>query len=169
MKFLIAGNWKMNLSLRESQELVINVNDELRGVELGDVEVLVCPSMINIIPVATVISLNAYPMSIGAQNMHYAESGAFTGECSPQQLTSVGLDYVILGHSERRAIFAETDEFINKKVHAAINAELTPIICIGETLEQRQAGETIAILKSQIDGALEEMTNENVAKCVFAY
>ena len=131
-KPIIAGNWKMNTDLSRACELT----EELVGKELATrAEVVLCPPFISLAAVGERIADT--PLKLGAQNMYWEESGAFTGEISPTMLTSVGCGYVILGHSERRQLFSETDPRVNKKAKAALDHGLTPIICVGETLRQR--------------------------------
>lgn len=147
---MIAGNWKMNLGLKESRDLVKSIAEGIKAV--GDVDVLVAPPFINIPAVKSAIGKNN--IFLAAQNMYYEKSGAFTGEVAPQMLLENGCTHVILGHSERRNIFGETSEMVNKKVEAAIKAGLIPIVCIGETIKEREAGKTFDILGAQLEGSL---------------
>jgi len=147
---MIAGNWKMNLGVKESCALVKSIGEGIK--DINDIDVLVAPPFINIPAVKEAIGRNNIILS--AQNMHYETNGAFTGEISPQMLVESGCTHVILGHSERRSLFYETNEMVNKKVEAASEAGLIPIICIGETIEQREAGKTFDIIREHLEGSL---------------
>jgi len=147
---IIAGNWKMNTSISEATELVKAMKKKLSSVT--GVEKVLCPPFVSL---STVKELTkGTSIKLGAQNMHYERSGAYTGEISPVML-SVLCDFVILGHSERRALFGESDQIVNKKVHAALELRLTPIVCVGESLEQNEAGETIEVVTKQIKAAFD--------------
>ena len=161
---LVAGNWKMNTDLAEAVRLA---SDVAREVESGDVTVAVCPPFISLEAVAEM--LRESPVRLGAQTMHYEESGAFTGEISAPMLTSVGCHYVILGHSERRQLFGETDEAVGEKVRTALRHGLVPILCVGETLDEREAGEEEAVVRRQLGGALGGVTLDDGAALVVAY
>ncbi len=164
-KRVIAGNWKMNKLLSESVKFV---EDTKEKVPTGDkVEAVVCapyPFLTSLVE-----SAKGSKLQIAAQNMHFEESGAFTGEVSPAMLKDIGVTYVVLGHSERRELFAETDEMVNKKVHAAFNHDLTPILCVGETLAQRENNETMSIVEDQVKLALEGLTDDQVKETIIAY
>ncbi|MFW5971964.1 MAG: triose-phosphate isomerase [Bacillota bacterium] len=164
-KPFIAGNWKMNKTVSEAKELVTALKDKVAGI--NDVEIAVCPTAVNLYPVNDIIADSN--VQLGAQNMYWEESGAYTGELSGPMLKEVGTTYVILGHSERREYFNETDEEVNKKAKAAFNYGLKPIICVGETLEEREAGKTIDKVKGQIKADLEGFTEEQVVETVIAY
>ena len=152
-KPLMAGNWKMNLSLDESAELVKSIG---RAVEnLKGVEVLVAPPFTALSVVKEAIG--KAPVLLAAQNMHWASEGAFTGEISAGMLLESGCTHVILGHSERRSLFGETDDMIARKVKAALEAGLVPIVCIGETLEEREGGRTFDVVRAQLDGSLKPL------------
>ena len=163
-KKIIAGNWKMNMTPSEAVALVetlkpLVVND--------DVDVVFCVPAIDIIPAME--AAKGTNIHIGAENLYYEEKGAFTGEISPNMLTDAGVQYVIIGHSERREYFAETDETVNKKVLKAFEHELTPIICCGETLTQREQGITIEWVRQQIKIAFLNVTADQAKKAVIAY
>lgn len=164
-KPIIAGNWKMYKTFDEAVEFVEAVRDAIPSEEKVDAVVcapaLYLPTLVD----ATVDT----DLAIGAQNMHFENEGAFTGEISPAQLASIQVDYVVLGHSERREMFNETDEAVNKKVRAALTHGIVPIICCGETLEEREAGETVAKVAGQIRAALDGFTTDEVAHMVIAY
>ena len=161
---IIAGNWKMNKTAAEAVEFVREIRNGLS--QIKGVDKVVCPPFIALPGVYD--ALQATDIGIGAQNMHFAESGAYTGECAPNMLTPF-CQYVILGHSERRAYFGETDEGVNQKTKAALAHGLIPIICVGETLEQNEAGETQAFVSSQVRAALAGLTADQVAGLIIAY
>lgn len=164
-KPIIAGNWKMYKSFDEAVSFVDSVLDKIPSNE--KVDAVICAPAIYLPTLVQVASES--DLAIGAQNMHYENEGAFTGEISPAQLASIKADYVILGHSERREYFNETDEAINKKVKAALAHNIVPIICCGETLEEREAGTTEKIVAAQITAALEGFTAQEVEHMVIAY
>ena len=164
-KPIIAGNWKMYKSFDEAVEFVEAIREAVPSDE--KVDAVVCATDIYL-PTLVDIAVET-DLAIGAQNMHFEEEGAFTGEVSPSQLASIHVDYVILGHSERRHMFNETDEAVNKKVKAALAHGIVPIICCGETLEEREAGNTETKVSGQIRAALEGFTAEEVAHMVLAY
>ena len=163
-KPFIAGNWKMHMTVREAEELVKAMKPGLE--EVSGVEKAVCPPFVDIPAVAEV--LKGSSVKVGAQNMHWEENGAFTGEISPLMLQGL-CDYVILGHSERRKYFGETDEGVNRKVKSALAHGLTPIICVGENLEQNEEGLTSQVVRGQVRADLEGLTPEQVAGLVIAY
>lgn len=164
-KPIIAGNWKMYKTLSEAIHFVQAVKSSVPAPEKVDSVIcapaLFLPSLMN--------EAEGSHLAIGAQTMHFENEGAFTGEISPMQLEDIKVQYVILGHSERRQYDNETDEGVNKKVHAAFEHHLTPIICVGETLEEREAGKTVSKVSSQVSAALKGLTAEQVAKTVIAY
>jgi triosephosphate isomerase len=164
-KFLIAGNWKMNLLRKSSHALVQQLIATLP--ELGNVDVAVCPPSVYLSDLAS--ALAGSPVQLGAQNVFSKPEGAYTGELSVGMLLDVGCRYVILGHSERRAIFAETDALVNEKLHAVLSAGLTPIVCVGETLEEREAGRTEEVVQGQIRGSLAGLNDEQIQNTVLAY
>lgn len=162
---LIAGNWKMNLSRDESVELVSGI----AAGEIGaDVDVLVCPTYVYLDAVAQAAK-GSDKVHVGAQDVYFEEKGAFTGEISTAMVKDIGCSHVILGHSERRHVIGESDELINKKVKAVLAAGLTPVLCVGELLEEREAGKTMEVVKSQIDGSLVGLSADQVNKTVIAY
>ncbi|RKH64550.1 triose-phosphate isomerase [Corallococcus llansteffanensis] len=163
---IIAGNWKMNKAVPEALALV----RELRGAvaALGDkVEVVIAPPFVSLQPVH--IALEGAPIQLAAQNCHWEASGAFTGEISAPMLVELGCAYVIVGHSERRQFFGETDATVNKRAKAVKAAGMTPIVCVGETLAEREANQTLAVVERQVRGALEGFTGADVATFVMAY
>ncbi len=160
-KPIIAGNWKMHKTLSEAKAFFEEIDGSIP--DQDQVETVVCA------PALFLEALVGYGIGIGAQNMHFEESGAFTGEISPVALEDIGVTYVILGHSERREMFNETDEAVNKKTLAAFKYNLTPIVCVGETLEQRENGETMAFVGSQVEEALKGLSEEQVKQTVIAY
>ncbi|MCI5595426.1 MAG: triose-phosphate isomerase [Lachnospiraceae bacterium] len=161
---IVAGNWKMN---KTPSEAVALVNELKPLVASEDVDVVFCVPAIDIIPV--VEATKGTNIAVGAENMYFEESGAYTGEIAPAMLVDAGVKYVILGHSERREYFGETDEMINKKVLKAFEHGLTPIICCGETLAQREQGVTIDFVRQQIKIAFLGLTAEQAATAVIAY
>jgi triosephosphate isomerase len=163
-KPIIAGNWKMHKTVAEGVAFINAVKDEIVGT---DVEALVCAPF-TLLP-SLVEAAKGTGVKIGAQNMHFEDKGAFTGEVSADMLLDIGVTHVIIGHSERRQYFAETDETVNKKVIKALAKGLVPILCCGETLEQREAGETKALCKVQIEKAFEGISAADATKVVVAY
>ena len=161
---IIAGNWKMNKTAVEAVAFVREIRNGLNQIE--GVDKVVCPPFVALPGVYD--ALQATKIGIGAQNMHFAESGAYTGECAPNMLTPF-CQYVIIGHSERREYFNETDEGVNKKAKAALAHGLIPIICVGETLTQNEAGETQAFVSGQVRAALGGLTADQVAGLIIAY
>ena len=163
-KKIIAGNWKMNMTPSEAVKLV----EELKPLVVNDeVDVVFCVPAIDIIPAME--AAKGTNIQIGAENMYFEESGAYTGEISPNMLVDAGVKYVIIGHSERREYFAETDETVNKKVLKAFEHGLTPIICCGETLTQREQGITLDWIRQQIKIAFQNVTAEQAKTAVIAY
>lgn len=163
-KPIIAGNWKMHKTIKEGVEFVAAIKDMVSGT---DVEVVLCApaTLLKDLKLAS----EGTEIKIGAQNMHYEESGAFTGEIAPAMLKELGVDYVIIGHSERRQYFAETDETVNKKVLKALETGIGPILCVGETLDERESGRMKDIVKAQIVKAFENVDEGQVSKVVVAY
>ncbi|MTI46961.1 triose-phosphate isomerase [Sporosalibacterium faouarense] len=161
---IIAGNWKMNKTIGEAIELVNQIKDETNKT---DVEVVVCSPSVGLSAIKK--EVEGTKLKIGAQNMHWEDNGAYTGEISPVMLKDIGVDYVIIGHSERRQYFNETDETVNKKVKAALNYDINPIICVGETLDERENGKAKDKVNTQIIKALEDIDSKNMLKVVIAY
>lgn len=163
-KPVIVGNWKMNMTVSEAEVLL----DELKALDLDEnVEAGVCTPAIDLLVAKE--KLADTNVGFGAQNMYYEESGAFTGEISPTMLTDIGAKYVILGHSERREYFKECDCLINKKVKAALEHDLIPILCCGETLEEREANEHEQKVKDQLEKDLKDVSAEDIEKVIIAY
>lgn len=164
-KTIIAGNWKMNHTGQDAKEtitgLVGRVSQDVKA------EVVIAP-VFPYLPMAVELTKGS-PLHVAAQNMHWEESGAFTGEVSPAMLVDIGVTHVIIGHSERRTYFNETDETVNKKTKAALAHNLTPIVCCGETLEQREEGIMQSWIEGQIEKALEGISADDLAKVVIAY
>lgn len=163
-KPIIAGNWKMNKTPKETAELI---NQLKPLVAQAECEVVVCPPAVCLAAAAE--ALKGSNIKLGAQNVHWARSGAFTGEISADMLKELDVEYVILGHSERRQYFGETDEGVNKRALFALSNGLIPIICVGESLEQREKGVTAEVVSSQVREALKGFTAENAADTVIAY
>ena len=164
-KKVIAGNWKMNMDLHQSQKLVTEILNGLGKDNKS--EIIVFPPFTSLSEVSTL--LKGTQIKLGAQNMHNEASGAFTGEVSADMIISVGCEYVILGHSERRVIFNESDELINKKIKTAIAKNLKPIFCVGELLEQRENGKTLNVITSQIEKGLEGINSDQMKNVIIAY
>jgi triosephosphate isomerase len=164
-KLLIAANWKMYKTPTEAQSFLHTflplVKDQTQS------EIVICPPAVDL-PTA-VHAVKGTEVLVGAQNMHFAEEGAFTGEISASMLVSLGVSHVIIGHSERRQYFAETDEIVNKKLHTALKHGVVPVVCVGEVLAEREAGLTAAVLKTQVTGALAGITAAAAAPIVIAY
>lgn len=164
-KKVIAGNWKMNKVSSEANQFVEETVEKVPNDE--KVEAIVCapfPYLASLVEKA-----NGSSVKIGAQNMHFAEGGAFTGEVSPVMLKDLGVTHVVIGHSERRELFNETDETVNKKAHAAFQHGLTPIVCCGETLEQREANETKSHVETQVKEGLKGLTEQQITETIIAY
>ena len=161
---VIAGNWKMNMLPNEAIKFIDEFTPLVKDTKN---EVILCVPYTDLF--YALLNVQETNIKIGAQNMHFAESGAYTGEISAQMLKSINVEYVIIGHSERRQYFNETDETVNKKIKAAFANGLKPIVCVGETLEQREAGTTIDIITNQTKLALEGLTDEQVANTIIAY
>lgn len=163
-KRLVAGNWKMNLTPSEGKKFVSELKEAITN---QDAEVVVCVPDIDITAVSEAVS--GSDIKVGAQNMYFEEKGAFTGETSPLMLKDAGVQYVVIGHSERRAYFHETDEIVNKKVLKAVEQGIVPIVCVGETLDQREQGITVDLVRLQTKIALKGLTENQVSEIVVAY
>ncbi len=161
----IAGNWKMNMDRASAVALASGLAEATADLE--GVEVAVCPPSVYLEAVAA--ALKGSKVGLGGQNMYFEPSGAYTGEISAAMLLDIGCQYVILGHSERRHVFGETDEGINKKVKVALEVGLTPIVCVGETLPQRESGDTMSVIRRQFDGSLAGLSDADMKKIVIAY
>jgi triosephosphate isomerase len=159
------GNWKLNGSIAESIALATDVRNGVAT--LRNADVVVAPSFTALHAVAK--RLEEGPVAVAAQNCHFEDKGAFTGEVSAPQLADVGCKYVILGHSERRQLFGELDAAVNLKTRAALRAGLSPIICVGETLAERDAGETLGRVQAQIEAAIADVSEADLARCLIAY
>ena len=165
-KKIVAANWKMNMTQSEAADFVATFLLELG--DSTDAEVVIVPPFTAIAAVNTALG-TAQHIKVGAQNMHWERSGAFTGEISPAMLRDLFVRYVVLGHSERRALFGETDEIVNRKVRAAHEAMLRPIVCVGETLEQRERGDVEMVLRTQLRGSLDGLGPKELLETVVAY
>ncbi|GBG57861.1 triosephosphate isomerase [Sporomusaceae bacterium FL31] len=164
-KPILAGNWKMHKTVTEAVALAQELGK--LTADAKDVDIVVCPTFTSLFVVRE--ALSGTNIKLGAQNMHWEKQGAFTGEISPGMLKDVGCQYVIIGHSERRQYFAETDQTVNHKLKAAFANEITPIFCVGETLEQRESGTTEAVVCDQVRAGLAGLSAEQVASMVIAY
>lgn len=164
-KKIIIGNWKMNKTIEESLNLVEELNQELKNE--NEIDIVICPPFISLSEVKK--KLENSSMELGAQNIFWEETGAYTGEISPIMLKNIGCKYVIIGHSERRMYFNETNEMINKKIKAALKQDIIPIMCVGEKLEQRQNNETFAVIEKQLEQGLLNIELEDLVKIIIAY
>ncbi len=165
-KYLMAGNWKMNMVPSEAAKFAKTLVDSIKSID-KDVEVMIAPPFVCLPAVKEVIKGSV--IKLGAQNMNDNEKGAFTGEVSADMLLDIGVEYVILGHSERRQIYKETDALINKKIKFALAKGLKPVFCIGELLEERESGKTNEVVKTQVVGGLKDVSAEELKKVVIAY
>jgi triosephosphate isomerase len=168
-KPLISGNWKMNHNHFEAIQTIQKLAYALNSEDYDAVDVSVHPPYTDLRSVQTVIQSDDVPVALGAQNVHQAESGAFTGEVSSSMLQKLDVAYVIVGHSERRELFGETDEVVNEKANAVLAAGMTPIVCVGETLDERQGDQAESKVASQIAGSLAGLSAETVGDLVVAY
>lgn len=165
-KKIIAANWKMNMTIAETESFLEDFR--LNVEEVNGVEIVIAPPFTALAKLSELLG-GSQKIRLGAQNMYFEASGAFTGEISPTMLRELFVRYVILGHSERRQLFGETDALINKKVHAALASELKPILCVGETLAERDAGKEKAVLETQLKGSLAGISAEQMLDVVVAY
>ena len=168
-KPLMAGNWKMNHNHLEAIQVVQKLSYRLEKQDYDAVEVIVCPSFTALRSVQTTLEGDRIPIGLGAQNCYFETEGAFTGEVSPTMLAKLHVQYVIIGHSERRQLMGETDEIVSKKLKAVLAADMQPIVCCGETLEQREAGETDDFVAGQIRAAFLNVPADKAERCVVAY
>ncbi|MFV1971094.1 MAG: triose-phosphate isomerase [Acidimicrobiia bacterium] len=168
-KNLIAGNWKMNANHLEAIQMVQKLSYRLDLADYERVDVVVCPPFTALRSAQTVIETDHLAIKLGAQNVDWHDQGAFTGEISPGMLHKLSVSYVIVGHSERRQLFGETDEVVNLKAKAVVAANMTPIVCVGETEDERDAGEAEARVGSQVQAAIVGLDPETVASIVVAY
>ncbi|MBR5626273.1 MAG: triose-phosphate isomerase, partial [Thermoguttaceae bacterium] len=164
-RLLIAGNWKMNMKLDSAKALAQGLKEA--AADVSEVDIAICPPSVYVQPVGEIVA--GSNIGLGAQNGYFEKAGAFTGEIEMAMLTDIGCRYVILGHSERRHILGESSELINLKVHAALAAGLTPIVCVGELLAEREAGVTNLVNRRQFDGSFSGVSAEDMKKCVIAY
>ena len=161
---IIAGNWKMNMLPNEAMSFINELEPYAKNAKC---EIILCVPYTDLF--YSLLTAQNTNIKIGAQNMHWEEAGAYTGEIAPNMLKCINVEYVIIGHSERRQYFAETDETVNKKIKSALKHELNPILCVGETMKQRELGLEEEVIKQQIIGALEGITKEQTEKIVIAY
>lgn len=161
----IAGNWKMNKTVEEALDLTEQLKASLQNIK--GVEVAVAPPFTALYTVS--VALKGSPIRLTAQNLFYEERGAFTGEISPLMLREIGCQYVIIGHSERRQFFGETEETVNRKIKAAFHQNLKPILCVGETSKEREGGQTFTVIERQLQGALKGILNKEMDNIVIAY
>jgi triosephosphate isomerase (TIM) len=164
---IIAGNWKMYKTIKEAIELTNGLKRELFKINSDALDIVLFPSFTALSDVAEVI--NETGIKLGGQDLYWVDEGAFTGEVSGKMLKDVGCSYVIIGHSERRQFFGETNESVNRKIKSALSNGLIPIVCVGEMLAEREAGKTFDILKNHVEGALSGLLEEDVLKIVIAY
>ncbi|MBE6962242.1 MAG: triose-phosphate isomerase [Ruminococcaceae bacterium] len=164
-KTVIAGNWKMNMTASETKQFAEELKKIMPRAKWCDT--LLCVPSCNI--TTAMKAFKDLRLSVGAENLHYEKSGAYTGEVSASMLKDLGVKYVIVGHSERRQYFCETDQIVNKKVHAALNADISPIICVGESLEQRESGVTEDLIALQVKSALYGVPADKLRRCIIAY
>lgn len=164
-RVIIAGNWKMNKIVSEAIELTNGLKRELSEIE--NIDIVIIPPYTALSEISDMLSNSN--IELGAQDVHWEEEGAFTGEVSPVMLQDIGAKYVVIGHSERRTYFGETNESVNKKVKASLKAGLLPIMCVGERLEEREKSKTFDVVKDHIEGGLKGISKEDVLKMVIAY
>jgi triosephosphate isomerase len=165
----MAGNWKMHHTHLEAIQVVQKLSYQLDEADYDACEVVVCPAFTALRSVQTVLEADRIPIALGAQNVHWKDQGAFTGEVSPVMLAKLNVSYVIVGHSERRELFGETDETVNLKLKAMLKHGMTPIVCVGETLDERESGSTDTRVSSQTQGAFAGVKGDDARRCVVAY
>jgi triosephosphate isomerase len=166
---VMAGNWKMHHTHLDAIQVTQKLSYRLDADDYERNEVVLCPSFTSLRSVQTVIESDQLPILLGAQDVHWEDQGAYTGEVSPPMLAKLGVRYVIIGHSERRQYFGETDENVNRKVKTVLAHQMVPIMCVGETLEERESGGTEAKVSRQVQAGLAGLLGEDVARCVIAY
>jgi len=166
---MMAGNWKMNHTHLDAIQVVQKLGFRLERADLERVEVVICPAFTALRSVQTTIDADRLDIRLGAQDCHWEEKGAFTGEVSPVMLAKLNVDYVIVGHSERRQLFGDTDDVVARKLRAVLAAGMAPIVCCGETLEEREAGTTEERVRGQVAAALGGLGEADAARCVVAY
>ena len=165
IKPIITANWKMHKTIPEAVAFAKRLKEEFP--KPGDVDIVIAPPFTALLPVVKV--LKDSPIHVSAQNMHWEEKGAYTGEISAAMLVDAGCEFVIIGHSERRTLFGETGEMLNKKIHAALKSGLKPIFCMGETLEERESGATFRIIQKQIKEGLNNIISDDISEIALAY
>jgi triosephosphate isomerase (TIM) len=166
---IMAGNWKMHHTHLEAIQVVQKLSYQLDESDYDACEVVVCPAFTALRSIQTVLEADRIPIALGAQDVHWKDQGAFTGEVSPPMLAKLNVRYVIVGHSERRQLFGETDETVNLKLKAVLAHGMSPIVCVGETLEEREEGRTDTRVSSQTQAALAKVKGEDALRCVVAY
>ena len=166
---MMAGNWKMNNTIGEAVVLAQEISNAYDKWWKDDVEVVVCPPSVDLKPVWTVFDFDKVPYAVGAQNVHWEAKGAYTGEISVRMLKEIGCMYCIVGHSERRTMFGETNEDVNRKVHALIEGDVRPIVCVGESLAVRDEGATEEFVVAEVRAALAGLSEKEAAQCTIAY
>jgi len=168
-KPIMAGNWKMHHTHLEAIQVVQKLSYQLDENDYDACEVVVCPAFTALRSVQTVLEADRIPIALGAQDVHWKDQGAFTGEVSPPMLAKLNVQYVIVGHSERRQLFGETDETVNLKLKAVLAHGMSPIVCVGETLEEREGGRTDTRVSGQTQAAFAKVKGEDALRCVVAY
>ena len=166
---IMAGNWKMHYTHLDAIQVVQKLSYRLEDRDYKECEIVVCPPFTALRSVQTVLEADRIPILLGAQNVYWKDQGAFTGEVSPPMLSKLNVSYVIIGHSERRQLFGETDEEVNQKLKAVLKHEMTPIVCVGETLEEREAGHTDERVDGQVHAAFAGVRSAGAALAVIAY
>ena len=168
-KPIIAGNWKMNNTIGEAVVLAQGISNQYEKEWDEWCDIVVCPPYVDLKPVKTVFDFDKVPVAVGAQNVHWEKSGAFTGEISPGMLKEIGCGYCIVGHSERREMFGETNEGVNRKIKALLEEHITPIVCVGESLAVRDEGTYVDFVCAQVKAAFAGLETVEVADCVVSY
>jgi triosephosphate isomerase len=168
-KPMMAGNWKMNKKLPEAVVLTQELSNRLKRNSLDKVDVVICPPFVDLKPALTVLDFDKVNIAVGAQNCYWEEEGAYTGEVSVGMLSDLGCEYCIVGHSERRTLFGETDEDVNKKVKALLAGNMKPIVCVGESLAIRDAGSTLEFVTAEVSAALAGLDDIDMQKVTLAY